>query len=120
MVTLVVAIPVTTIITIMCYKYCSENKEKSGTSDQFIPLGQHVKMDDNPSYAITQVDQDTIKMDTNPSYDIMDKGTIKMDTDPAYDIMDKDSIKMDTNPSYAIVDKGTIKMDTNPAYDLIK
>ena len=88
----------------MCYKYCSENKEKSGTSDQFIPLGQHVKMDDNPSYATTQVDQDTIKMDT----------------DPAYDIVDKDSIKMDTNPSYAVMDKDTIKMDTNPAYDLIK
>ncbi|XP_065914326.1 uncharacterized protein [Dysidea avara] len=113
-VTLVVATPVTTIITIMCYKYCSENKEKSGTSDRFIPLGQHVKMDDNPSYATTQ---DTFKMDTNPSYAVLDKGTIKMDTDPAYDIMDKDSI---TNPSYAIMDKGTIKMDTDPAYDLIK
>ena len=74
-ITLVVSVPVTIIITIMCYKQWCEQTEKSnnknystGESSQFGLMGRDVKMDDNPAYATTQVDKDTIKMDTNPAY----------------------------------------------------
>ena len=70
--TLVVIVPVTTIIAIMCYKYWCVQREKrnknSGTQEnsQFVLRGPDVKMDTNPSYAV--MDNDTIKMDTNPAY----------------------------------------------------
>ena len=71
-ITLVVLVPVTTIIAIMCYKHRCVKWEKSnknsGTQEngQFVQMGRDVKMDTNPSYAI--MDKDTVKMDTNPAY----------------------------------------------------
>jgi len=74
-ITLVVTVPVTIIITIMCYKHWCEKRERSnnkndGTQEnnQFVLMGQDIKMDTNPSYSV--MDKETIKMDVNPAYAI--------------------------------------------------
>jgi len=88
-ITVVVIVPVTIIITIMCYKHWCEKRERSNTKNdgtqkksQFALMSQDIKMDTSPSYAV--MDKDAIKMDANPSYVTMDKDTIKMDANPAY------------------------------------
>ena len=71
--TLVITVPVTTIISIMCYKHRCEQREKSNNKND--------STQDYSQFVLTDRD---VKMDTNPSYAIMDKETIKMDTNPAY------------------------------------
>jgi len=72
-ITVVVIVPVTIIITVMCYKHRCEKREKSNNkndgiqeNNQFVLMGQDIKMDTNPSYSV--MDKDTIKMDDNPAY----------------------------------------------------
>jgi len=99
---IIIIVPVTAVVAIMCYKHrCKhkDNNEVTRTSDRRIPTAQDVKMGDNPSNATTQI-EDYIKIEPDPVYAIMDKDTIKIETDPAYAIMDK---KIETDPAYVVI-----------------
>ena len=100
---IVIIVPVTAVVAIMCYKHRrkhKDNHEVTRTSDQYIPTGQDVKMNDNPSYATTQIEKNYIKVEPDPAYAIMDKDTVKIESDPAYTIMDK---KIETDPAYVAI-----------------
>ena len=73
LVTLVVSTLVSVIITRIYYKHQFEHKAKSDymnnhtkENNQFVLMNRDVKMETNPSYAVTY--KDTIKMDSDPLY----------------------------------------------------
>ena len=75
-VTLVITLVVTSLISIFITRmyYQRQIKELASTNNvintkensQFVQMGQDIKMDSNPAYAV--MERDTIKMDSNPAY----------------------------------------------------
>ena len=127
---LLVIITVVLCVVILCIKIYHKNKASSvddRVSYSATKLKMDVPIEQNPSYDVVKVDNNTIKPgnsdDVNLYYNTPIKAYNKTSEDesnyaqPSHHSDLMKTIKMDTNPSYGISIIGEdITMDTNPSY----